>query len=75
MTESNTPASNKPDLRAYIVEERGQGKKSNWTEIGAGWMHKDGKGFNIALRAVPLGGMITLRAVEDQPAEEAAPPV
>src|SRR5512134_1425350 len=50
-------------LFAYSVEEydTGSGKKGrSWTRIGAAFPHKDGPGFNIELRSIPLDGRIVL---------------
>lgn len=55
--------SNKPTHRVYAV--KGKGDKSRWTEIGALWPHKDGKGFNLKLNMLPIDGSdITIRSVE-----------
>ena len=34
---------------------------SSWSGIGAGFLHKDGKGFDVVPDALPLSGRITLR--------------
>ncbi len=50
-------------LFAYTVEEydAGNGKKAkSWTRIGAAFPHKDGPGFNLELRALPVDGRIVL---------------
>ena len=55
---------NQPTYRAYQVEDGGPGddtSKGHWTEIGAAWPHKDGKGFSIKLQALPVDGRIVLR--------------
>ncbi len=55
---------NQPTYRAYQVEDGGQGddeSKGRWTEIGAAWPHKDGKGFSIKLQGLPVDGRIVLR--------------
>lgn len=47
----------------------GEGDNAFWTKIGAAWEHKDGKGFNILLTAMPLNGRLVIRQpkpVEDQ---------
>lgn len=54
----------KPTHRVYTVETRGEGKDDFWTEIGAAFAHKDGKGFNVQLRALPLDGRLVLRVPE-----------
>ena len=50
-------------LFAYTVDEydAGNGKKAKtWTRIGAAFPHKDGTGFNVQLRALPVDGRIVL---------------
>jgi hypothetical protein len=59
-TQNSKPANH---LVAYTVEEydAGNGKKAKtWTRIGAAFPHKDGTGFNVQLRALPLDGRIVL---------------
>lgn len=60
----------RPDFRAYTVEDYeaagGSGKKSKWTEIGAAWAHKDGEGYDIRLKALPIDGRVQLRTLKDQ---------
>jgi hypothetical protein len=41
-------------------------EKSAWTRIGSAWPHKDGKGFNAELRALPVSGKLVLRRYEPQ---------
>lgn len=50
---------------AYQVRDR-LGASGVFTRIGAAWPHKDGKGFNIEICAVPLDGCITLRVLSEQ---------
>jgi hypothetical protein len=59
--------SKKPDMAAYVVRERGDDKKANWREIGVGFAHKDGKGFDVLLDAVPVNGRVVMRLIEDKP--------
>ncbi len=42
-----------PSHRAYAVLP-GKNKKGFWREIGAVWMHEDGKGFSLKLDFIPL---------------------
>ncbi len=50
-----------PTHRIYCVSKNGE-KKATWTEIGAGWPHKDSKGLNLGFTARPLeGAQIVLR--------------
>jgi hypothetical protein len=54
-----------PTHRAYFV--KGEGDNARWLELGAVWAHDDGKGFNVVLETVPVGGFngrLTLRAIE-----------
>jgi hypothetical protein len=58
----------KPTHRAYFV--RGEGEAARWLELGAVWTHKDGKGFDVVLDTLPVGGFsgrITVRANEAKP--------
>jgi hypothetical protein len=58
-----------PSYRIYCVARNG-GKKATWQEIGAAWKHKDGKGFNLQFKALPLeGASVVLRAVEERKAD------
>ncbi len=43
--------------------------KGRWLEIGAAWVHKDGKGFDVALEALPVDGRLVLRL--NEPKEKA----
>jgi len=51
MISETTPRS--PAYRAYAVLKRIGSDKSNWTEIGAAWPHKDGKGLSLKLDLLP----------------------
>ena len=59
-TTTDNTASKTPSHIAYQVKERDE-KDTIWTRIGAMWPHKDGKGFNLQLDAVPLDGRVTFR--------------
>ena len=52
-----------PSHKAYAVENftKGDEEKSHWTEIGAAWAHKDGKGLDLQIKLMPLSGRIVLR--------------
>lgn len=66
MTESNK----KPTHRAYVVKKFGKAgeEKSRWLQIGSVWTHKDGKGFEVTLDALPADGRIVIRLDEPKPA-------
>ena len=53
-----------PDLKASAVISR-EGQKDRWIDIGVGFLHSDGKGFNILLDAYPVSGKIILRPFAD----------
>lgn len=53
MTTANT--SRRPTHHVYAVLKRGGAEKGNWTQIGALWPHKDGKGYSMKLDLVPTG--------------------
>lgn len=55
---------NKPTHRLYSVT--GEGKSANWTEIGAAWANRDGKGYSITCGAMPLSGRIVMREVQEK---------
>jgi hypothetical protein len=60
--------SGRPSHKAYVVEDRGEGEDNDafWTRVGSAWPHKDGKGLNVALAAVPTNGRLVLREYTDQ---------
>ena len=60
---SNEQSAKAPTHRIYAVSK--DGDKARWTEIGAAWPHRDGKGFQLKYAACPLGDCeIVLRAVQ-----------
>jgi len=55
----------------YTVIRR-EGQDDYWLNIGLAFPHRDGKGFNIVLQALPLDGKIVCReATDDEPGEPA----
>ena len=66
-------ANNKPTHIAYTVRDYKNDKgedKARWNEIGAAWIHKDGKGFDVVLEAMPVDGKFKLRLNEPKPKDE-----
>jgi hypothetical protein len=58
---------NKPTHTAFTVRDyktKDGEDKGRWLEIGAAWVHKDGKGFDVALEALPVDGRLVLRLNE-----------
>jgi hypothetical protein len=70
----NAPAEKKlPTHRVYHV--KGEGETAKWIELGAVWQHADGKGYDVVLDTVPVGGFngrLTLRAIEPKKETQAA---
>jgi hypothetical protein len=61
---NDTTTKLRPTHRIYSVTKGTEGK-AVWTEIGAAWGHKDGKGFNLQFNALPLeGARIVLRTAK-----------
>ena len=58
----------KPTYRVYTVQER-EDAEDYWTAIGAAFEHRDKKGMNIVLQALPLDGRLVLRSHSDPPAQ------
>lgn len=58
----------KPAQPSFIANYAQEGKdgKSYFKEIGAAFPHKDGKGHNLELDAVPRRGPIILREPQDR---------
>jgi len=64
-----------PSHNVFTVEDRGEGEDPFWLKIGAAWAHKDGKGFNISLSALPPDARLVLRVPsENEDAEKPSPP-
>ena len=60
MTDINTQTvSSKTPLPTYAYRKI-EGGKSFRTRVGVAWMHKNGKGCNIDLDAVPLNGRLVV---------------
>ena len=56
-------------FRVYTIVSRPK-QDDYWLNIGAAFPHEDGKGFNVMLQALPLGGKIVLREYEPKPEEK-----
>jgi hypothetical protein len=57
----------KPDLIAYDVRDVEGRDKGVWNTVGAVWLHKDGKGADVLLHAIPLTGRVVLRERTEKP--------
>lgn len=56
MENQKSAASKRPSHRVYIVKDIPNSDRKKWIEIGAAWLHGDGKGHRIELDAVPING-------------------
>lgn len=45
----------------YVITERGDQQKSNWSKIGVAFVNKD-ESLNVILDAIPLAGKIHIRS-------------
>lgn len=45
-----------PDTYIFNGEER-----VNWIRVGVAFPHEDGEGFNIELKALPIGGKLVVQ--------------
>lgn len=57
---------NQPTHIVYSVRnfEKDGEQDSSWSKIGAAWVHKDGKGFNIQMESLPVSGRAVMRLNE-----------
>lgn len=64
--------SSKPTHRAYVVSTpKKEGEKGMWTEIGAVWPHKNGKGFDVVIReGVSVHGRIVCTEPKENESRE-----
>jgi hypothetical protein len=64
-----------PTHRVYSVIRR-EGQDDFWLNLGLAFPHKDGKGFNLMLQALPIDGKLVCREVaeDDKTAETETPP-
>lgn len=68
------PVSGKPSHKVFVVEDReeaesGDDDKAWWTRVGSAWPHADGRGLNVVLSALPVGGRLVLREYTDEDAK------
>ncbi len=68
---SNPTTSNKPTHRIYAVTRSDRSDKGFWSEIGAAWANKDGKGLSLKLNMLPLGEADLVIREIDEDAERA----
>jgi hypothetical protein len=64
-------AGQQPMYRAYTILER-EGDVPFWLNIGVAFVHKDSKGLNVILQALPLDGKLVLRIYGEEPENSSA---
>jgi hypothetical protein len=66
---TDTTTKSRPSHRLFNVTGASENNRENarWTDIGVAWSTKDGKGFTLALNAIPVNGRIVMRINEDKP--------
>ena len=62
MAEKNEPK--QPTHRVYSVIRR-EGQDDFWLNLGLAFAHKDGKGFNLMLQALPIDGKLVCREISE----------
>ena len=65
-----TPTATRFDAFTVREYEVAGEQRREWTALGAAFPHKDGKGFNVLLHALPVDGKLVLRLHE--PKEDSA---
>jgi hypothetical protein len=68
VTEDAAPA---PVFKVWQIEERAGGHKPLWREVGAAFPAKNGKGYDLKLRAIPISGRLYLGPRADAANDEA----
>lgn len=76
MTDKKEPnPKGKPSHIALVVRdyETADGEMAgSWSEIGAAWINKDGKGLSVQLHALPVDGRFVLRINDKKKAKKDA---
>jgi hypothetical protein len=67
----STMSGERPSHKAFVVEDRGEGKDAFWTRCGSAWPHGDGKGLNIQIApGLAVSGRLVLREYTDEDEKE-----
>ncbi len=74
MADNQTKSSNRKPTHD-IFHVRGESKNAFWTKVGAGWIHEDSEGMNLALDLIPAdgSGRLVVRVRKEKAAEETEP--
>jgi hypothetical protein len=65
--QKQTPAADSTRYGVFSVDtyqDAAGEEQSSWTRVGVAFPHRDGKGFNVELRALPIDGKLVLRKHE-----------
>ena len=57
--------------RVYTIVPK-ENDKDYWLNIGVAFPHKDGKGWNLNIQALPLDGKLVIREVDEQQGSQEA---
>lgn len=69
-TPQATTSDKRPSHRIYQIEDRGEGRKAFWREVGVAWENSDGS-LNLKFAVLPLGD-VQVRRYEDKKDESGA---
>ena len=67
MNDNQVAPATKPRCDVFVVENwtNAEGaEQANWIRVGVAFKHRDGKGFNVELKAIPVGGKLVIRDLE-----------
>lgn len=64
MAKSRLPEKSMPTYSVFVVDEQ-EGKEPFWLKVGAAFEHKDGKGLNLVLQALPVSNRLVLREYKE----------
>ena len=57
----------RPTHKVFVVRDNEEKDgDAFWTRVGSAWQHKDGKGFNVVLSALPVNGRLVLRTFTEE---------
>jgi hypothetical protein len=72
MNDKATNTSTKPRHDVFVVDDWKDAEgtdRSTWMRVGVAFPHKDSKGFNMELKAIPVSGKLVIREHEPKAKE------
>jgi hypothetical protein len=72
MNDKSTAAQSKQRFDVFVVDNwtGADGvEQASWMRVGVAFPNKDGKGFNLELKAFPVSGKLVIREYEPRPKE------